>query len=227
MAVRAARYPEGAPCWADAMLPDVEAGKRFYGELFDWTFGKPMAERDGYTVARRGGRPAAGLLPKPDGRLPTVWNLYLATDDATAALARIRAAGGQVLMNPTDSDGNGVTAVAADPGGAVFSLWQAGAFDGFAVRAQPGTYVWSEVYARDAAVDSFYAEVFGYGMRDVRELGFEEDDAGPEAEFMVWAAAGDPVDEAHAIGGRALIGGTYPAEMPAHFRTYFAVADCD
>ncbi|MYS41169.1 VOC family protein, partial [Streptomyces sp. SID5998] len=27
MAVR----PEGTPCWADAMFPDIEAAKRFYG----------------------------------------------------------------------------------------------------------------------------------------------------------------------------------------------------
>ena len=33
-------YGEGVPCWVDAQLPDVEAGKRFYGELFGWTFGE-------------------------------------------------------------------------------------------------------------------------------------------------------------------------------------------
>ena len=40
MAVRAETFAEGVPCWADAMLSDVEAGKRFYGELFGWTFGE-------------------------------------------------------------------------------------------------------------------------------------------------------------------------------------------
>lgn len=218
MAVRAARFPHGTPCWADVMLPDVEAGKRFYGELLGWTFGKPMPTRDGYTMARLGGRPAAGLVPKPDGRLPTVWNLYLASHDATATVARIRAAGGQVLLDPTRVDGNGVNAVAVDPGGAVFALWQAGLFTGFAVQGEEGAYAWSEVYTRDPSVDAFYKHVFGYGMRDISADG---------GDFVVWAASGDPVDPVHVIGGRCLIGSTYPAEMPAHFLTYFAVADLE
>ena len=35
-----AAFAEGEPCWVDVSLPDVEAGKRFYGELFGWTFGR-------------------------------------------------------------------------------------------------------------------------------------------------------------------------------------------
>lgn len=254
MAVRAETFAEGVPCWADVMLADVEAGKRFYGGLFGWTFGEPEPERDSYTMAYLDGRHAAGLFAKPDGRMPTVWNLYLATEDAEAAVARIREAGGNVLMEPADVEGGAasgsgaaggraVVAVAADPSGAVFGLLQAGALGGFGVRQEHGAYVWAEVYTRDkAAVDRFYADVFGYGMRQIGEAvgeGAAEDEGEGAAEgegaggteeefdFMMWAPAGEPVDEEHAIGGRCLIAGTYPAEMPAHFLTYFAVDDCD
>ena len=246
MAVRAETFAEGVPCWADAMLSDVEAGKRFYGGLFGWTFGEPESERDSYTMAYLDGRHTAGLFAKPDGRMPTVWNLYLATEDAEAAVARIREAGGNVLTGPADAGsgaagGRVVVAVAADPSGAVFGLLQAGARGGFGVREEHGAYVWSEVYTRDkAAVDRFYADVFGYGMRQLGETvgevadegevaGGSEDVGGSEEgfDFMMWAPAGEPVDEEHAIGGRCLIAGTYPAEMPAHFLTYFAVDDCD
>lgn len=33
-----AAFARSAPCWVDVQLPDLEAGKRFYGELFGWTF---------------------------------------------------------------------------------------------------------------------------------------------------------------------------------------------
>lgn len=253
MAVQAQPSAEGVPCWTDAMLSDVAAGRRFYGELFGWTFGGNVLGREGCT-AYLDGRPAAGLYAKPDGRMPTVWNLHLATGDAVAAVARVREAGGSVLTEPVRAGGGAVTAVAADPSGAVFALLQAGEFAGFGVRDEHGAYVWSEVHVRDkAAVDTFYAEVFGFGMRDLRELagsGTEQPDGGAteeqqhqqhpeqperqrrgreseEEDFMVWAAAGDPVDEEHAIGGRCVIGETWPAQMPAHFLTYFAVDDCD
>lgn len=246
MAVRAETFAEGVPCWADAMLSDVEAGKRFYGGLFGWTFGEPESERDSYAMAYLDGRHTAGLFAKPDGRMPTVWNLYLATGDAEAAVARIREGGGNVLTEPADVGGGAasgagaagsraVVAVAADPSGAVFGLLQAGARGGFGVREEHGAYVWSELYTRDkAAVDRFYADVFGYGMRQLGEsvgevAGGSEGVGGSEEgfDFMMWAPAGEPVDEEHAIGGRCLIAGTYPAEMPAHFLTYFAVDDCD
>lgn len=223
------------------MLPDIEAGKRFYGELFGWTFGTPAPQPHRYTLAFLDGRPVAGLFAKPDGRLPTAWNLHLATDDAAAAVARVRAAAGQVLMEPMDVDGLAVNAMAADPGGAVFGLWQAVEFDGFGARGEPGAYVWSELCTHEKeAVDAFYADVFGYAMREPDAAGAEgarrpgdaeESEAAEQAsagpDFMAWAAAGDPVDREHAIGGRRVIDGSWPAEMPAHFLACFAVADCD
>jgi predicted enzyme related to lactoylglutathione lyase len=208
MAVRAETFAEGVPCWADAMLSDVEAGKRFYGELFGWTFGDGEPGRDGYTTAYAEGRHAAGLFAKSDGRLPTVWNLYLATEDAAVAVARIREAGGDVLTEPAEAAGPSpyagtvVSSLVADPSGAVFGLMEPGVTGGFGIRGEHGTY---------------------YGMRDLGDLVESERDA----DFTVWAAPGDPVDDDHAIGGRGVIGGAYPAEMPSHFLTYFAVDDCD
>ncbi|UGY92004.1 VOC family protein [Streptomyces gobiensis] len=213
---------EGTPCWADVMLADVEAGKRFYGELFGWTFGEPGPPEEGsYTAAYLDGRQAAGLFRKKDGRMPTVWTIYFATTDAVAVEARIRAAGGQVITAPIQvGSGPAATmAVAADPGGAVFGLWQPVAHRGFEVTDEPGAYIWTEVYTRDKdAVDAFYTEVFGFEVRDISE---------DDLDYVMWALPGDPVDDDHAIGGRCVIVGSIPAELPAHFLTYFSVADCD
>ncbi|MCF6525953.1 VOC family protein [Streptomyces sp. JJ36] len=215
-----ARFPEGAPCWAVAMLPDLEAGKRFYGELLGWSYGGSGEERHGYTTATLGGRVVAGLLAKPDGRMPTDWALHLATEDAQACARRIREAGGQVIMDPFPVGDVGRTAVAADPGGAVFQLWESTSMPGFEITGRPGAYAWAEVHTRDKeAVDAFYREVFGFGTEDLSgTLG---------QDFLVWAPAGEPVDDAHAIGGRAVLEESAPEELPAHFLTYFAVRNCD
>src|SRR5947208_10254280 len=94
---RASAYGEGVPCWVDAQLADVEAGKRFYGELFGWTF---EAAYGSSVWARLRGEPVASLAPKIDGRMPTVWTVSFATPDAEALGRRINAAGGQVVMAP-------------------------------------------------------------------------------------------------------------------------------
>ncbi|MEE1929553.1 VOC family protein [Streptomyces sp. TRM 70351] len=260
MAEPTRRPTEGTPCWADVMVADLAAAKRFYGELFGWTFDEPVPRlRGSYTPARLDGRRAAGLMQKADGRMPTVWTVYLATPDAAGTAERVRAVGGQVIDEPRPvGDGPaGVMAVAADPAGAVFGLWQPGEHLGFEARAEHGAYVWTDIVTRTPArTDAFYPEVFGYrplvgsaaaepapeppgGKRAAGEgaggEGAEGRDAagdGPEQrpeppDTVVWAPRGLPADEEHAVVARSLMAGNVPVELPAHLLVYFAVDDCD
>lgn len=209
-----AAFAEGTPCWVDAQLPDLEAGKRFYGELFGWTFDAATGE------ARIGGKRAAGLVPKRDGRMPTTWTVYLATEDAGALAARIRAAGGQMVMEPYPVGPYGVVALAADPGGAVFGLRQGGERDdGFQTQMEPGSFCWMEIYTREKdAVDTFYAAVFGYVAQDLTEGSLD---------YRVWSPPGSRPGDDSSFGGRAVLTEAFPAQMPGHVLVYFAVADCD
>ncbi|WP_216591842.1 VOC family protein [Streptomyces brasiliscabiei] len=194
-------YPEGVPCWVDAQLPDVEAGKRFYGELFGWNFKVAPGDGAHEVWAYTDGAPVAALAPKPDGRLPTVWTVHFATPDAFALTARITAAGGQVITPPTQVGTLGTTALATDPENAVFALWQAGAHHGFGRRHEPGTFAWAELYTRDTqAANSFYAHLFHDAL------------FGPDAapDF-----------------GRATLTDVFPAEMPPHFLVHFGTDDCE
>jgi predicted enzyme related to lactoylglutathione lyase len=195
-----AAFPEGVPCWVDAQLPDVEAGKRFYGELFGWTF----PEEAGFpSRADLDGEPVAGLTPKSDGRMPTVWTVYFATPDAVALTRRITEAGGRIITEPVGAGASGELgreALATDPEGAVFGLWQPGTHPGFARRHERHAFCWAELYARDTAtVDRFYGTLFHDAL------------FGPDAtpDF-----------------GRVPVSGVFPAEMPPHFLVHFGVEDC-
>ncbi|GAA4808657.1 VOC family protein [Streptomyces ziwulingensis] len=223
----ASAYPEGVPCWVDAQLPDVAAGKRFYGGLFGWTFDAPGGDRppdaeppdpgprdpgprdpgprdsgprNSRALARLGGDPVAALAPKRDGRMPTVWTVYFATSDAVALAGRIRAGGGQLVTAPHPADG-GTAALAADPQGAVFGLWQPAGHAGFARRHEPSTFTWAELYTRDTeAADAFYGHLFHDALFG----------PGAEPDF-----------------GRAPVSAVFPAEMPPHFLVHFLVADVE
>jgi predicted enzyme related to lactoylglutathione lyase len=195
---RASAYGEGVPCWVDVQLPDVEAGKRFYGGLFGWTF---RAAHGSAVWALRDGEPVAALVPKTDGRMPTVWTVHFATPDAGACVRRVQASGGQLVTAPTRIADLGVHALVTDAEGAVFGLWQADGHAGFGRRREPGGFAWAELYTRDTgAADAFYGDLFHEAL------------FGPNAEPGF---------------GRAPVSDVFPAEMPPHFLVHFGVEDCD
>lgn len=129
--------------------------------------------------ALSGGKLVAALAAKQDGRMPTAWGVYFATDDIVATVTRIRQAGGQVITEPVRVGGAGVLAQAADPGGAVFGVWQAGDRGGFQKQNEPGSFCWTEVYTRQKdRVDAFYEKVFGFRGTDLGAVGKRESGRG-------------------------------------------------
>ncbi|MET8172450.1 VOC family protein [Streptomyces clavifer] len=223
-----AAFAHSAPCWVDVQLSDLEAGKRFYGGLFGWTFraGDGMPFADAYSD----GRLVAALAAKQDGRMPTTWGVYFSTDDIRATVGLIRKAGGQVITDPVRAGRAGVLAQAADPGGAVFGLWQAGDRAGFEKQNEPGAFCWTEVYTRQPErVDAFYEEVFGFLGTDLDLGGAPGGDPGAAeagADFRMWSPAGTEPGPDTAIGGRSVITDAFPEMLPSYFLSYFAVADC-
>ena len=92
---------------------------------WEYTGGEP--EFGGYlTVTRE--RPAwpAGMGPQQDPDDPPRWTTYFAADDAAATAARIKDAGGTVLVEPMEVGPMGTMVIALDPQGNPFGLWQSG-----------------------------------------------------------------------------------------------------
>ena len=208
MPTRETSWPAGTPCWVDYGAADVEAARAFYADGFAWSFTGGEPEYGGYLNATLQGRPAAGLGPQQDPSDPPRWTTYFATEDAAAAVDRIREAGGTVLVEPMEVGPMGTMVVALDPQGNPFGLWQSGEHTGAQIYAEPGALVWNEALVPDpAAARNFYTAVFGFRFDDVE--GVED--------YTTFAIDGDP------LGG---LGGRQP-ELPTGWLTCFAVASAD
>ncbi|GAA3185979.1 VOC family protein [Streptomyces ramulosus] len=200
------------------MLPDLDAGKRFYGELFGWTFDEGAAEFGGYTVAFRDGRKAAALMPQPDPSMPVSWGISFATPDAARTEQTILRSGGRIVCPPMPVGDLGTLLVAADPGGAVFNAWQAGTHRGFEISGEPGGYVWTGLGTRlPHTADAFYAKVFGFVGATGSPM------AGPGV--LPWRLPGTDRE----IGCRVTIDPDLPETegVPAHFTVCFLVDAMD
>ncbi|MBP2334228.1 putative enzyme related to lactoylglutathione lyase [Saccharothrix coeruleofusca] len=205
-------YPQGAPCWVDMMSTDHRVTAEFYAGLLGWEFEVGGAESGHYAMALVRGKPVAGVARMPpDARFPVVWTSYLATDDLDESLARVAAHGGQELVPVFDTGGPGRGAVAVDPTGASFGLWEAGTHIGAYLVREPGALWWNELATRDlAGASAFYRDVFGL-----------EPQPEPGMRYSRLALGGHPV--AGVFGMDAEI----PPEIPPHWMTYFAVPDAE
>ena len=96
------RYENGVPSWVDLGSPDLAKAKKFYGSLFGWNTPEGPAEAGGYSVADIGGKTVAGLGPKMDPNMPTVWMSYVNVDSVDDTIAKVTANGGTVLAPAMD-----------------------------------------------------------------------------------------------------------------------------
>ena len=138
----------------DVTTTDVAAAAAFYGGLFGWTAQTdPRPKAGGYTVFTVGGKAVAAASPPPPGQegVPPHWTVYLASDDVDETAARVQEAGGVVHLEPFDVLDAGRMAVAADPSGAVFGVWQAREHIGAQLAKEPGTLNWARCRHTTAA----------------------------------------------------------------------------
>ena len=159
-------YIPGVPCWVDTSQPDPEAAVDFYRGLFGWEFEDvmPPDSPGRYFIARiRGGDVAAvGSIPEGAPSMAT-WNTYLWVESADDTAAKVRDAGGDVVMEPFDIMDFGRMGVFSDPEGAVFSVWQANEHKGARIVNEHGTLNFNGLNTRDVAgAKSFYGSVFGW-----------------------------------------------------------------
>jgi predicted enzyme related to lactoylglutathione lyase len=198
----------------DLGVDDMERAVGFYSAQFGWNIPPGPPEAGGYSVAMLGGRQVAGIGPKMGGeQQPTMWTTYLAVEDADEVAAKIKGAGGQLIMGPMDVMDVGRMAVAVDTTGGVFGIWQGRTHTGFQVANVPGAVTWNEHMSHDfEAAKTFYGAVFGYEFGDM------------SSEGMSYATLNLDGRPAGGIGG-------YPAAVPAgtpgSWVVYFGVSDTD
>ena len=155
--------------WQDLMTEDAEKSRAFYEQLFGWTFESSDRLGKPYLIARSGSTPVAGITQvarrRPDEPIAQ-WISYLSVADVDSAVARLTAAGGRVLVPPTDIQASRA-AIAVDPQGALFGLVRLGPNAKLPVSgpsALVGSFLWRDCFASDVErARTFYAGLADLG----------------------------------------------------------------
>jgi predicted enzyme related to lactoylglutathione lyase len=201
-------WSPGMFVWRELMTDDVDRARRFYGDLFGWSWkGQEMGPDGTYWLASRDGQGVCGVMQKPAGvPMPSAWSSYVLVDDVDAVAARCKAAGGRVLRAPADIPDIGRFAVIADPWGAVLEPFHAVSGES-APPARPGvgTFCWETLVTPDpTAAIAFYGKVIGFGTGRA-----------PSGQGTIFTA------------GKAQVADLQPAPTggPSYWATYVAVED--
>ena len=184
----------GKVIWADLVTPDVEGAKRFYGQLFGWTF-RDVPGDPNYTVAWSGDEAVAGIYLKPipsgETHQPS-WLTFLAVRNVKHAAKAAAADGGKVLVQPVSFPHRGRQAVLADPDGAVFAVLAAEGGDPPDYLAEPGHWIWSSVLVSDPQRETaFYHSLFGYEIFDLADDSASRNASAPETSGQHYVLAND------------------------------------
>lgn len=193
-------YEPGEPCWVAVSAASPEQAARFYGGLFGWRQAA-LAGGCAWAVFELDGLAVAGL--RPAETTPASWQTYFAVAALETTLAAIAAAGGRALA-AEHLPGLARTCLAADPGGALFGVWEGGARAGGVVVDEPGSPTWYELRTEAAAAAArFYATVFAWRA---------EPRADAAAPYLVLRAGGRPC-------------GLWQVRGRSRWEVYFAVED--
>ena len=211
------RHDPNTFCWIDLSTTDVDDAVSFYTGLFGWEAVEQEVPGSRYVQFNVRGRAAAAAGAQMEAEssmgIPPHWNNYIATDSADESFRRIVEAGGTVMAEPFDVLGVGRMLVAADPTGAVFSMWEAKSHIGAQVVGDSGAMCWNELMTPDTEkAGDFYTSVFGWQTEAV--------DMGNETTYTLLKRQ----------GAENSVAGMMPpppgVDMPPNWTAYIAVDNC-
>ncbi len=111
----------GEICWSELSTTDVEGCKRFYSDMFGWTY---SGGADYQEIHLGGGKQFGGIMQKASEleNVPSHWMSYVSVDDIDASMAKAVELGGSVVVPVMDIPKTGRFGVISDPSGAVIAM---------------------------------------------------------------------------------------------------------
>ena len=210
-------HPHGTFCWPELSSQDWAAAKDFYCALFGWQAIDQEIGEDRYYTMLLDGDHSVGALCTLDPELAAKgarsnWLSYIAVDNVDQVAANIESLGGTVQVPVMDVFDAGRMAIATDPEGARFGLWQAKEHVGATNKGLPGNLCWNELNARDAEkCEAFYTALLGW-QAEVQPM--------EQMQYTIFSVEGVQ------NGGMLQMTEEW-GDAPPHWMVYFAVVDCD
>jgi|SRR5579871_1810256 len=208
-----ATIPNGRFVWFDYVTNDAAKAQAFFSALFQWrTKDIPLPDGRSYTMIALGDATIGGYTQPPPAN--GHWLPYLQVASASAAAAKVTSFGGIVAKSPFAVGDQATMALAIDPLGAAFAIWQPNQFQGSGDYLNvDGAWIWNELYSEDPDRSiTFYKAVGGF---DVETMKMGGDGPGPDRYEILRS------------DGKSRAGIMRLPGVPPHWMPYVKVANTD
>lgn len=150
--------------WADLVTYDGKAAEQFFREWLGWQF---RAQGDVDLIIHQD-RTLGAIRQRPQAPGTPVqprWVGYISVADVKASAQKVATMGGKPLLPAQTHPSMGEFAVMADAEGAVFGLIRRADDDPEDYLAEPGEWIWMQLFCRDIArATAFYQAAGGYEL---------------------------------------------------------------
>lgn len=162
-------FHPGKFIWRDLMTHDINSVKKFYSELFGWTYLDIGKSDNDYTVIMYNGKPIAGMYKLRDADVKqnySQWVSYLSVADMNQAVNYIKANGGRIYRDPFELPNRGTIAFIFDSQQAIVALVKSSSGDPADQEPVYNQWFWNELWTNDVQNSvKFYSDLFGYKER--------------------------------------------------------------
>jgi|MudIll2142460700_1097286.scaffolds.fasta_scaffold51864_3 hypothetical protein len=155
--------------WRDLMTDDIPAVKKFYSELFGWTYQDVTDVDNDYTVVLHDGKPIAGIFKLTNVETEhkySQWISYVSVADMNQAINYTKQSGGSIYRESFELPNRGSVAFVFDSQNAVLAFVKSSSGDPKDAEPIYHDWLWTELWTRDVDNSTkFYSEFFAYDLK--------------------------------------------------------------
>ncbi|MBS1088057.1 VOC family protein [Gluconobacter wancherniae] len=162
-------FTPGKITYAQLTTPDLEQAKKFYGQLFGWTFKDMNVSHGRYAQVMVAGQNIASVVERPlphsSAQLQPIWLPFISTADATLLAGQAKTWGGKIMFKPHDIPGLGKETIIQDPQGGLFAALQSSSGDPIDTEGPvtSGAWIWNSLLTPSPGNSAgFYQKLFSY-----------------------------------------------------------------
>jgi uncharacterized protein len=155
--------------WRDLMTDDISSVKKFYSELFGWTYIDVGESDNDYSVILHEGKPIAGIFKLRDVKADqkySQWISYLSVADMNQAINYVKASGGSIYRESFELPNRGSVSFVFDSQNAILSFVKSSSGDPIDADPIYNEWFWTELWTNNVENSvNFCTGLFGYNHK--------------------------------------------------------------